>query len=96
MSLGGMDPLGWLYGAWTRFRRRRVISAYQRLFRGADANLVLADLAKFCRANVSTFVADQPDLSAHYEGARRVYLHIQSMLDLDPQDARFPDETDED
>lgn len=95
MSIGGMDPIGWLYGAWNRFRRRRVIAAYRRLFRGADADLVLADLALFCRANASTFVADQPDLSAHYEGARRVFLHIQSMLDLEPLDIRFPDETED-
>lgn len=87
-----MNPKAWIMATWKGHRRRRVIAAYRRLFRGADADMVLADLAIFCNANNPTFRAGQPDLSAHMEGARCVYLHIRSMLDLEPQD--IPDPTD--
>lgn len=42
---------------------------------------VLADLAKFCRANSPTFDAD-PRLHALQEGRREVWLRIQNHLRL--------------
>jgi len=78
-----MNPVQWLMAKWGAKRAVRVQEAYRRIFRGEDAEYVLADLADFCKANESTFVAGSPDLSAHLEGARRVYLHIASMLDMD-------------
>lgn len=80
-----MTPVAWLLSLWGAKRSARVHAAYRRLFRGEDAEMVLQDLAAFCKANESTFIAGSPDVSAHLEGARRVFLHIQSMLDLDPR-----------
>ena len=46
------------------------------------ANLhVLADLAKFCRANESTFHPDAR-IAAMLDGRREVWLHIQKYLNL--------------
>lgn len=83
--MSGMNPVGWLMAQWGARRSARVQAAYRRVFRGEDAEMVLADLAAFTKASESTFVAGSPDLSAHFEGARRVWLHIASMLDLDPR-----------
>lgn len=59
--------------------RRR--TAYVRTFTGPFADEVLQDLAKFCRANQSTF---HPDPRAHAvaEGRREVWLRIQQHLRL--------------
>lgn len=48
---------------------------------GTQTDIVLDDLAKFCRANQSTF---HPDARAHalMEGRREVYLRIQEHLKL--------------
>lgn len=48
---------------------------------GAQTDKVLDDLAKFCRANKSTF---HTDARAHalMEGRREVYLRIREHLDL--------------
>lgn len=65
------------------FRRR---TAYIRTFdfSSPPANEVLIDLAKFCRANVST--ADQdPIISARLDGRREVWLRIQHHLRLKPE-----------
>lgn len=64
------------------FRRR---TAYQQLFRGPNGQEVLADLAKFCRANDSTFHAD-PRVHAMLEGRREVWLRIQHHLQLSPDE----------
>lgn len=60
---------------------RRRASAYRRTFDGPVAEVVLADLAKFCRANTSTF---HPDSRAHAvaEGRREVWLRIQTHLQM--------------
>ncbi len=87
-----MNPLAWIAANWTTSRRRRVVAAYRRVFRGSDADIVLADLAIFCNANNPTFRAGQPDLSAHLEGARCVFLHIRSLLDLEPEDVPTPED----
>lgn len=58
--------------------------SYQMTFRenDPDVDMCLADLAKFCRADKSTF---HPDSRAHavLEGRREVWLRIQQHLNLD-------------
>ena len=65
--------------AFSFLSRRR--TAYIRTFRNAFGDEVLSDLARFCRANQSTF---HPDARAHAvaEGRREVWLRIQSHLQL--------------
>lgn len=49
------------------------------------ANHVMKDLAKFCLANTSCFVAD-PRVHAFNEGKRAVWLRIQQHLHLEEDD----------
>lgn len=58
---------------------------YQQTFAGPVAQEVLRDLARFCRANASTFHEDAR-LHAVAEGRREVWLRIQSHLKLSPED----------
>ena len=55
--------------------------AYCRTFEGKDAQHVLNDLARFCRANEPTFHTD-PRVHAVAEGRREVWLRIQKHLKL--------------
>lgn len=57
--------------------------SYQRTFNkeSQDAIAVIADLAKFCRANESTFDPD-PRIHALLEGRKEVWLRIQQHLQL--------------
>lgn len=57
--------------------------AYRKLFQGPHADVVLKDLARFCRAHESTF---HPDERAHAvaEGRREVWLRLQNHLKLSP------------
>lgn len=57
--------------------------AYQKTFHGPLADVVLKDLARFCRAHESTFHAD-PRAHAVAEGRREVWLRIQRHLRLTP------------
>jgi len=59
--------------------RRR--TAYVKTFTGPMADEVLEDLARFCRANDTTFHAD-PRLHAVLEGRREVWLRIARHLNL--------------
>lgn len=63
------------------FRQRK--TAYVQTFNFSDrANrAVLEDLARFCRANDTTFVKDER-LSSVLEGRREVWLRIQNYLNL--------------
>lgn len=65
-----------------RFFIRRQ-GAYQRVFSkdSEDVKLILADLAKFCRAHETAFDAD-PRITALYEGRREVFLRLQHHLQL--------------
>lgn len=65
------------------FRRR---TAYIRVFDfdNANANAVLADLAKFCRANESTY-HDSERAEGRLDGRREVWLRIQHHLRLTPE-----------
>lgn len=64
-------------------------TAYERLFdkTNPDASIVLADLARFCRATESTFKADDR-LHAVLEGRREVWLRIQKYINM-TQDELF-------
>lgn len=54
-------------------------TAYVQTFRGPVAETVLKDLAKFCRANESTF-DDNERVQAKLDGRREVWLRIQDHL----------------
>ncbi len=58
---------------------------YRETFKGPYAEVVLKDLARFCRAHESTFM---PDDRAHAlaEGRREVWLRIQNHLNLSPDE----------
>lgn len=62
------------------FLRRRK-RAYQLALASTAGNVVLADLAKFCRANETTWHSD-PRIHAALEGRREVWLRIQQHLNL--------------
>jgi hypothetical protein len=76
-----------------RIRKRKY--AYRRMFLGengqlsADGQAVLADLAKFCKANQSTAVVSpisrtvDPIASALAEGRREVWLRIMAHLHIE-------------
>lgn len=57
---------------------------YQLAFGQPAGQEVLIDLAKFCRADRSTFHAD-PRSHALLEGRREVWLRIQQHLNLTPE-----------
>lgn len=65
-----------------RFLQRRR-QAYQRTFpKGSyDAQIVLADLAKFCRAHDSTFHPTAA-VANRLDGRREVWLRLQNHLQL--------------
>lgn len=66
------------------FRRRR---AYRLTFNPEEQSDqdVLADLARFCRANESTYHPD-PRMSCVLEGRREVFLRIAQHLNLSEED----------
>ena len=57
--------------------------AYQLSLTSPAGQKVLADLAKFCRANDTCFDPD-PRIHAVLEGRREVFLRIQRHLNLSP------------
>jgi hypothetical protein len=62
-------------------------TVYRRLFdiQSRDAQDVLRDLARFCRAHQSTAHVD-PHAAARLDGRREVWLRIQSHLQLSDDD----------
>lgn len=56
-------------------------SAYQTTLSGPIAEIVLQDLAQFCRAHESTFAADERT-AGRLDGRREVWLRIQHHLQL--------------
>ena len=56
-------------------------TAYNAVFRSAQGEVILRDLARFCRAHDTTFVPDDR-ASALMEGRREVWLRIQHHLQL--------------
>lgn len=67
-----------------RFFSRRS-TAYKRTFSAPDAQIVLADLARYCRAHEPIFHTD-PCVAAFLEGRRDVWLRIRSHLDLSEEE----------
>ena len=63
------------------FQRQR---AYQTTFGAPVAVTVLEDLAKFCRANESTY-HESRDIAARLDGRREVWLRIANHLHLSPE-----------
>ena len=59
--------------------------AYRKTFDGPLAEVVLKDLARFCRAHRSTFHED-PRAHALAEGRREVWLRIAFHLNLTPDE----------
>lgn len=55
--------------------------AYQRTFTGVSGEIVLADLAKFCRAHETTFHPDAR-MSAVLQGRHEVWVRISQQLHL--------------
>ena len=60
------------------FRRQQ---AYRTTFQGPVANIVLKDMAKFCRAHESTANPD-PHIAARLDGRRELWLRVQHHLNL--------------
>lgn len=58
---------------------------YVRTFDGYPPRMVLADLARFCRANASTFHADEA-VRNQLVGRREVWLRIQQHIRLNDQE----------
>jgi hypothetical protein len=54
---------------------------YVRTFDGHPGKMVLADLARFCRANASTF-HEIPAVQSKMDGRREVWIRIQHHLRL--------------
>lgn len=89
----------------TRILRRKL--AYRRLFMDAngninrDAEIVLADLRRFCRASASTAVVSpisksvDPLAMAMAEGRREVWLRLMAHLHVDEKQVFNLVETDE-
>lgn len=57
---------------------------YRAAFLGKDGQVVLQDLMGKCFSNATTFVDDERQ-SLINEGRRQVWLHINTMLNLTPE-----------
>ncbi len=77
----------WLFNAHGR-RARPVAAAYRELLATPEGQLVLRDLAAYCRVGASSFIAGDPHQTAFNEGARDVFLHVAEMAGIRPDD--FP------
>ena len=77
----------WLQSLWGG-KARDVAMAYRERLdpAGVHSRLVLADLATLCHATQSTIVPGDPQGTAFNEGKRQVWLHVQDMLRLAPDD----------
>lgn len=58
--------------------------AYKGLFKGPLADLVLADMAAFCRAHESTF-HENARIAAMLDGRREVWLRVSNHLHMSPE-----------
>lgn len=57
--------------------------AYQKTFSGRFGEMVLEDLARFCRADESTFHSD-PRVEGIMQGRREVWLRISKHMNMTP------------
>jgi len=62
--------------------------AYRQTFAGGYSRKVLTDLAKFCRANESTFHTD-PRVEGVLQGRREVWLRVTQHLNLTEDELQF-------
>jgi hypothetical protein len=77
--------LVWLANAFGARRGAAVAHAYRTVFAASDdGRRVLADLARYCRAGCTSFVAGDPHQTAFNEGARDAFLHIVELVGLAP------------
>ncbi len=58
---------------------------YRHVFGGVHGERVLDDLARFCRANESTFHSD-PRIEGVLQGRREVWLRVAAHLNLTPDE----------
>ena len=58
---------------------------YQTVFSGVAGQAVLEDLARFCRADESTFSPD-PRVEGVLQGRREVWLRVTKHLNLTPEE----------
>jgi hypothetical protein len=78
--------LVWLANAFGARRGAAVAHAYRNVFTADEGRQVLADLARYCRAGCTSFVAGDPHQTAFNEGARDAFLHIVELAGLTPAD----------
>lgn len=76
------------------FARRH---AYRSVFSGPQAEIVLADLRRFCRATMPTADVSNPHSTYLLEGRREVWLRIANHLQLSDEQIyklteEYPDE----
>ena len=66
----------------------KIKNAYKGTFDGPDAEIVLADLKRFCYIDKATFTPDDPHgrISAFKEGRREVFMYIQKKCKLTDED----------
>ena len=76
----------WLANAFGAKRGAAVAHAYRNVFAAGEGRLVLDDLARYCRAGTTSFVAGDPHQTAFNEGARDAFLHIAELAGLTPAD----------
>ena len=57
-------------------------AAYRNVFSRVDADLVLADLERFCHYRKTTHVIGDATGSAQLEGRRQVFLRIAQMIEV--------------
>lgn len=61
-------------------------NAYKKTFAGPEGKKVLADLRRFCRADVPTADVNNPNVTYLLEGRREVWLRINSFLNMTDDD----------
>lgn len=70
-------------------RTKQIQQAYERVFSGKDAEIVLADLMGQCKPNETTFVLGHPDASAFNEGMRALWVYIQKYINMTDEELRI-------
>ena len=65
---------------WGLFKQTN--DAYKSLLRQPAGQIILADLAVFCKANAASMVPDNQYMTAFNEGKRAVWNRIQARLHL--------------
>lgn len=76
--------LEWLRPWIIRGRANSLVAQYRAAFESRRD--VLTDLARLCHARAETYVPGDPTATAFNEGRRAVWLHIQRMLNVAPDD----------